>query len=318
MCLLMLALYPDFGTDPRRVSGAPSFPTFDLPEIFGANDDNLPEIPNLNRLKRGDVWIGETPCGPEIYDVPETLPGLGSRQKGDLVTKSLSDNTETNFLGATTHIYKTPKGSRLRLVKPQVQYYDATGQTFRDVRRDLQTRKPLDKSEREDGRFTLGHIQSPSQTNYRYSRLGPKWRDGDYRIVAESFLLTSAYEITLPRWIEYNKASAADKSRWDDLFCMATHHELGHLRIQLDLLAETLEGYENLSGPTSEAFTDAVSSYSDAVSERIQNRQDLYHIYNDGGVKRGMIELPYAELPFPWLIEMPEDKLVETIQTETN
>jgi hypothetical protein len=50
--------------------------------------------------------------------------------------------------------------------------------------------------------------------------------------------------------------------------------------------------------------------YRKDISARVQTRQDAYHVYNDGGVRRGMIELPYAELPFPWL-EKPEVKTAE-------
>ena len=154
----------------------------------------------------------------------------------------------------------------------------------------------------------VADILSPTSLSYTLS--GARDR---YRLLVNRTVMTTAYLVTLPSWRNYDAASARDKARWDDFLCNAAHHELGHLRIRLDILAETLDGYASLPpAQSSEEMEEITVEYRTEISERVQARQSAYHIYNGGGTRRGMIELPYAELPFPWLEEpLPEEDILQ-------
>lgn len=326
---LVLALQEKLRLAPALIPGPlpeieprdrPVLPNTDIPDA-----ENLPRIPNFDRIAIHDVWVGDTPCGPEIFKAPDHLPGLGLRQDGPLLTTAIAAGNRRNIIGQPTYLYKSDGGVTLKLVEPIIQYYDVSGRRFRDVRNDIFERQPLEaiRQSGEDGETsspdipntqrtgrvritTVADILSPSTLSYTLS--GSRQR---YRLLVNQTVLTSAFLITLPRWKNYDMASSSDKQKWDDFLCNAAHHELGHLRIRLDILAETLDGYAALPPASShEEMETLVREYRTDISDRVQERQDAYHIYNGGGLRRGMTELPYAELPFPWL-EKPETKTAE-------
>jgi len=144
---------------------------------------------------------------------------------------------------------------------------------------------------------TLANIYAPTSLEYIMSGFGTQ-----YDLVLDQLILTTGYLVTLPQWPNYGAASKVDQEKWDDLFCSAAHHELGHLRIRLDILAETLDGFASIPRGKSKADIQRLTeAYRLEISDSVDNRQDAYHIYNGGGIRKGMTELPYAELPFPWL-----------------
>ena len=280
-------------------------------------DTKIPDIQNLPRLEiyktiaKNDPWIGDTPCGEEIFNAPKSLASLGPRQDGPLLTKPITAGDGKIIVNQPTFIYKSETGVTLKLVQPVVTYYSVSGRRYRDAQTYIFDERPLDSQRRgaadissEDkpthGQLrvaTIAGILSPSLLSYTIS--GSRER---YRLLVNQTELTAAFHVTLPRWKHYNVASARDKAKWDDLLCNAAHHELGHLRIRLDILAETLAGYADLPPAQSRAEMESlVINYRKDISKRVQDRQDAYHIYNEGGLRRGMTERPYAELPFPWL-----------------
>ena len=276
-------------------------------------------------MAKNDKWIGNTPCGVEIFDAPLTLSGLGPRQKGPLLIDPIKTKYGRIIINQPTYHYMSKNGITLKFVQPVIEYYDVSGRRYKDAQDDIFDRKPVEtlkrvrskspttisKVEKPDGkkrRTTVGHILSPSRLSYTIT--GSRDR---YRLAVNKTTLTSAYYVTLPRWKTYAIASDADKAKWDDFLCKISHHELGHLRIRLDIFAETLDGYAAL--PPAQSYKEMEQLVIDRrkdIRTRIDDRQDIYHIYNNGGLRRGMTELPYAELPFPWLL--PESSEIKTAE----
>lgn len=312
-----------------------ALPSTELPDI-----ENLPQIPNLKMLARNDVWIGATPCSEHMFAAPIKLSNLSPRETGPEQSEPIK-STDTQWIkDQPTYLYRSERGITLKLVKPVVDYYTVYGQTYRDARKDIFTRRPLESFERSNYKIpagfekdikkrlaekpktidpdlymekllekrvtTLANISSPSSLSYQIS--GSRNR---FRLNPKQTVLTPSFLITLPSWTKYDQASQSDQEKWDDLLCNAAHHELGHLRIRLDILAETLDSYADLPPAGSfKEMEDIVIAHRKEINARVEARQDVYHIYNGGGTRRGMIERPYAELPFPWL-EKGEAKTAE-------
>ena len=289
-----------------------------LPDTPEPDTDNLPRLKGFEAIAKTDAWIGDAPCSVDIFDAPLSLPGLGERQDGPVQSEPItaSDNGQV-IQNRPTFLYKSENGITLKLVEPAVEYYDVSGLRFRDVRNDIFDRKPLEKLRQsidkipptqiddlgsdlplENIRVTrAADIFSPSSLSYTVS--GSRER---YRLLINQTVMTSAFLVTLPRWKTYGTAAPREKAKWDDFFCNVVHHELGHLRIRLDILAGTLDGYASLPpAHSAEEMKSITIEYRTDISDRVQDRQDAYHIYNGGGIRRGMTELPYDQLPFPWL-----------------
>lgn len=281
-----------------------------LPETRRPNPSALPRIAAINNHPKNDPWIGIAPCSLDIFNPPASLPGLGSRQPGPVLDRPIKAHDTYIIKDEPTFLYKSENGVTLKVVQPVFEYYDVSGRRFRDAQNDIFDRQPLRKMRKKDSASaetadgdktfrttTLADIYSP--TSLSYTLTGSLNR---YQNMTHKTVLTTAYLITLPRWTSYETARPSDKAKWDDLFCNAAHHELGHLRIRLDILAETLDGYASLPpAASSDEMESLIIDFRKDISERVQARQDAYHIYNGGGTRRGMTELPYAELPFPWL-----------------
>lgn len=258
-----------------------------------------------------------------MFSAPQTLSGLSPRITGPRLTDPIKVSASQSIKDQPTYLYQSENGITLKLVKPVITYYDVTGRTYRDTQNYVFLKRPLEKLRQSDAEsngednsktkgnkraVTLADIFSPSLLSYRIS--GSRDR---FKLDVKETVLTSSFLITLPRWTTYDKASQKDQNKWDDLLCNAAHHELGHLRIRLDMLAETLDGYAKLPPAQSyKEMEELVIDYRKDISTHIQTRQDAYHIYNGGGTRRGMVELPYAELPFPWL-EKPDVKTAEQL-----
>lgn len=303
-------------------SGPAKLPVTEIPD-----PDDLPRLENFDDIAKQDFWIGETPCGEEIFEAPKTLAGLGERTNGPLLTQAIKASDGQSIVNQPIFLFKSPNGITLKLVQPKIDYYEVTGRRFRNTQKDIFDRRPLENmrasendmstssSESETNKKTrvtrTADVFSPSTLSYTVS--GSRDR---YRLVKNKTVMTSAFLVTLPRWKTYDDASAAEQAKWDDFFCNVAHHELGHLRIRLDILAQTLDGYAALPpARSSEEMKDIIVDYRKDISARVQDRQDAYHIYNEGGLRRGMTELPYAQLPFPWL-ETPDVKTAEQLPVQ--
>lgn len=312
-----------FYTAPNIVPRAPTA----LPDTQTPDAENLPRIANFETIARNDRWIGNTPCAADIFNAPHALSGLGPREAGPVLTKAITAGDDNIINNQPTFIYESESGVSLKLVQPVVTYYEVSGRRYRDARDYIFDNRPLealrrageetsqeDETQRSQPRVvTVAGILSPSSLSYTITG-----RRDRFRLVVKDTELTAAFLVTLPRWKNYRMASASDRAKWDDLLCNAAHHELGHLRIRLDILAETLDGYADLPPAQSRAEMESLTvGYRKEISDRVQNRQDAYHVYNGGGTRRGMTELPYAELPFPWLEPIETDiKTVEQLPAQ--
>ncbi len=285
-----------------------------LPDTTQPNPENLPRLKGYETIAKNDKWIGDVPCDEDIYDAPLSLPGLGPRKNGPFLIDPIKTKYGRKIINQRTSLYKSKNGITLKYVQPVIEYYDVSGRRYRDAKKDLFDRKPIETLKLErisssrnipnrkspDGKkriTTVGNILSPSRLSYTIT--GSRDR---YRLVVNKTVLTSSFYVMLPRWENYEAASDADKEKWDDFVCKTTHHELGHLRIRLDIFSETLDGYSALPPAQShKEMEQLIKDYRKDIRARIDDRQKAYHIYNNGGVRRGMTELPYADLPFPWL-----------------
>lgn len=320
---------PEKAREPKTAPPTPKPRTpIDLPTTRIPDTANLPRIAEFEKIGRNDPWIGATPCSEHMFFAPATLPTLSPRKNIPHKTTPMKARLTQSFSGQPSYLYKSERGVTLELVKPVIEYYDLKGKTYRDVREDIFSRRPLEvlrqaqtnlSSDRQNETekmgdrkvVTLADIASP--TSLSYYILGSRDR---YRLDAKQTKLTASFKIRLPRWQTYDKASERDQRKWDDLLCNAAHHELGHLRIRLDMLAETLDGYADLPPAGSfKEMEEIVITFRKDINTRIEARQDAYHIYNGGGTRRGMVELPYADLPFPWL-EKPNVKTAEQLPVQ--
>lgn len=281
--------------------------TSTLPKTNTPNNNNLPRLPGYESIAKNDDWIGVAPCGLDIFDPPLTLPGVTLYDANAVFTDSLNTQYGQTITNQPAYLFKSPSGATLQLVKPVVKYYSLSGTSFRETQRNLMDNKPLEmpgdglsnQNNSGDSRetTTLANIYAPTSLEYIMSGFGTQ-----YDLVLDQLILTTGYLVTLPQWPNYGAASKVDQEKWDDLFCSAAHHELGHLRIRLDILAETLDGFASIPRGKSKADIQRLTeAYRLEISDSVDNRQDAYHIYNGGGIRKGMTELPYAELPFPWL-----------------
>ena len=281
--------------------------TSTLPKTNMPNSGDLPRLPNYESIEKNDDWIGAAPCGLDIFDPPLTLPGVTLYDANAVFTDSLNTQYGQTITNQPAYLFKSPSGATLQLVKPVVKYYSLSGTSFRETQRNLMDNKPLEmpgdrlsnQNNSGDSRetTTLANIYAPTSLEYIMSGFGTQ-----YDLVLDQLILTTGYLVTLPQWPNYGAASKVDQEKWDDLFCSAAHHELGHLRIRLDILAETLDGFASIPRGKSKADIQRLTeAYRLEISDSVDNRQDAYHIYNGGGIRKGMTELPYAELPFPWL-----------------
>lgn len=305
-----IGIIPDEEDDtPLTKTDKPSLlPITAMPDI-----DTLPRIKGFEKIAKNDDWIGDTPCGTVIFDVPTTLPNLGPQEDGGILESHIRASYGQKISNQPTYLYKSQNGVTLRLVKPAIKYYNVSGENFRAAQKDIFESKPLkrpedslsenDPSQDKRKTTTLANISYPTTLSYHTYGSGSQ-----YKLLPEKTIMTAAFLVTLPKWETYETSSSKDQARWDDLLCKASHHELGHLRIHLDILAETLDGYASLPiGQPKAEIERQIKIYREDIDARIQNRQDIYHIYNDGGIRRGMIELPYAELPLPWLKDQSVD-----------
>jgi len=284
-----------------------------FPKTANPNPDDLPRLKGYENIPKGDPWIDDAPCGLEILEPPEILPSLSSRRNGEKIRNPDMFEAYDETLNQESYLYSSADGVTLRLVQPIIKYYDVKGRNFRAAQKDIFDRQPLKPSEKNEtgpqnpgkqNRRTvvLANIAYPISISYIVTG-----RKNKSRLLPEDVVISVANIVTLPRWTNYRLASSADKEKWDDLFCNAIHHEFGHLRIHLDLISETLNGYAYLpSDVSTDEITKAVAEYSKEVSAAVEKRQNAYHLYNGGGLRRGMIERPYAALPFPWLKTLPE------------
>ncbi len=278
-------------------------PTTAKPDI-----NNLPRIDGFVLIEEDDLWVGDMSCGEDIFDLPVTLSGVGPRRNGTLFTESMETIDSEDIRNQPTYLYKSENGVILRVVDPVVKYYPAYGRRFRDAHKDIIDRKPLDslQDQTTEGELgatqdkktaTLANISSP--TLLTFTSYGSR---DHFRLMTGKTMLTAAFIVTLPRWTTYDIASPDEKAKWDDMICNAAHHELGHLRIRLDILAETLDGYAALPSATSSKALEALTTdYRADINASVNERQDAYHIFNGDGIRRGMTEVPYAELPLPWI-----------------
>ena len=285
-----------------------------LPVTRDPDPNDLPRLDGFETIAKNDPWIGAGPCSVNIFNSPKTLADLGVRENGPLLDTPLTTHASQSIVNQPTYLFQSKNGITLKLVKPVIEYYDVSGRDFREVQNDIFDRRPLEKLRQSSGDDQKSQSSQPTKnTNIRVTRAADIFSPtslsytltgmrNHYRLVVRQTVMTTGYLVTLPRWKEYKIASSSNQQKWDDFFCNVAHHELGHLQIRLHMLAETLDGYAAL--PPAQSFEEMESlaiDYRKTINSRIQARQDAYHIYNGGGMRRGMTELPYAKLPFPWL-----------------
>jgi len=282
-----------------HVTGKTNPNPFVLPITAKPDENNLPVFAGFEHLSKEDVWAGDTPCGIDIFEAPLELPNLGPRRDGGFLKEPINTGDNRIISNQPTFLFQSHKGVTLQLVQPVIEYYTVSGRSFRDAHKSIFETRPLKSSSetKNPKAVTVANIYAP--TNFSYMLLG----SGDeYELVANKTTIVSAFLVTLPKWDNYSTASASDKAKWDASFCTSAHHELGHLRIRLDILAQTLDGYAYIpSDKPKDEIQRLANEYTRDINARIDARQNAYHVYNGGGLRRGMLELPYAELPFPWL-----------------
>jgi len=294
-------------TSPKIIKAEPP----QLPFTIMPDVDNLPVIDNFDELAVNDLWIGETPCKTDIFDVPMTLPNLSERMDGPFLTETLKATDIQTITKQPTYIFKSENGVTLKIVRPVIDYYNLSGRTYKEVNDDLFERRPLetlrqsqsDKNDLETENtpekksVTAADISGPASLKTSIGGLKDR-----FEIYPKQTELTIGFLVTLPQWKNYDFATTEDQAKWDDLFCSTAHHELGHLRIRLDIIAAALNGYAALPpAKSSDEMHEIFNEYTAKIFAIIDERQEIYHIYNGGGTRKGMGELPYADLPFPWL-----------------
>ena len=158
-------------------------------------------------------------------------------------------------------------------------YYDVTGHSARQVRHELDTKGPLDRSgERFDG-FTSWRVS----WTYRYMPDGNGCK-------FTTMSATVAGTIVLPRWEQEDHASASVGKKWDRYLVALRSHEDGHYahgiaaRDEIENLGKSFR----VPGPCT-TIAKAFDDRANAISARY-NRLDIqYDQETDHGETQGAV-----------------------------
>lgn len=139
--------------------------------------------------------------------------------------------------------------------KPGRKTYNVTGATFEEARKDMDKKRPGENGA------------------YEYD-IKMSWKgDADSKVTSSKITHTST--ITMPKWVDYKKATKDDKAAWDKMYKTLDKHEDGHHDICVEELAAfkaEMEGETEMKGKAYEkefkAFLDEVGKKQDKYDKR--------------------------------------------------
>ena len=230
----------------------------------------------------GTAWVGEAQCEGLFDQLPVSLPGGAVMTGRD---------------GAST-LYRLPEGGTLRIDGPAVERAPLFGATFADTQADLRARAPLDLRGDHVARRGVVLAQVRSEYNGELSLYGDGAGFGVSDGGAELLIQPTVY---LASWDGYAAASPEDRARWDRALCEQSHHELGHILLAAQVMAEAEPGLSAIRSDTREGISQEVRDGLNGMMAAIRERQALYHGEIVAMGERVADSRPYLEQPFSWL-----------------
>ncbi len=227
-------------------------------------------------------WQGETPCGTDVFRPPAKLPDGSLRQSDEGV-----------------YSYTLKSGVQIRYRMPKTKLVPVYGMDFEAVSKDFFKRRPIMNP----------YLNRPGQATV-LAQVSPIWRtqyiddrsdDGEYQIDPKSLIFELSPELTLADWVSYNTAKPDQKKLWDRHFCSSAHHEMGHILVSLQLLAQEQKSYLKLKAPNRKTLRGKLIAEQERTSFLIAQRQSEYHAYIAARPNEVMRSKSYLEQGFPWL-----------------
>lgn len=252
--------------------------------------------------QRVEQWNGPYPCRAYSLDIPTTLPRLGRVSSSESFSGTVTNKSKIFHHGDEAKTFTTKEGLKLVIIGPKVSYYIASANDFQEAKTFIRKAQPLGTTIiREDKEVTvLARMRNTWSMTIRSTK-NPN--TGTYSLDKDRFIFRYSYEIQLPYWTNYYSATSSDQTKWNKYFCRRLNHERGHLLIELDMLDRNMHRFDDLKGSSHADLTAKTRALRDEILAKKKNRQTQYHILSDYSTKEGWYELPYEELPFPWLEE---------------
>ena len=231
----------------------------------------------------GTAWSGAAACEGLFASLPLSLPG------GAVMTGR--DGIST--------LYTLPEGGELRIEGPVVRREPLAGATFQEALTDLRERAPLDLRSGDGPLTGVVLARVDNEYNGELSLYGDANGFGANAGGAELLIQPTVY---LASWAGYANASDSDRTLWDRALCEQAHHELGHILLAAQVMAEAEPGLSAITSTTRAGISQAARDALNAMMAHIRARQELYHTEIKSMGESFADSRPYLELPFSWLV----------------
>ena len=229
-------------------------------------------------------WTGESNCESLFVRLPDTLPG--------------GAELETYWEEDRVHLYQLPEGGTLRIEGPQVMRESVMGADFQSARANLYREAPFGLRGRHGPGQGVVLAQVESEYHGEVSVTGSAMGFAGERGSSE---LRITPVVHLADWDGYDAASEADQALWDKSVCSQSHHELGHILVAAQVMAEAEGALTEVASPTQTGISLAIRTQLEDMMSRIKRRQDRYHAEIDAMGWQFADSRPYVDLPFSWL-----------------
>ncbi|MBF6023727.1 DUF922 domain-containing protein [Lysobacter niastensis] len=161
---------------------------------------------------------------------------------------------------------------------PAIEYYDLSGNNLRELRKDLELRRPRDQyGEPYDG-YTDWHVS----WSYRLSGSGKNCR-------VESLDTELKVGMKLPRWTPPADASKVLVAAWERYSTALRHHEDGHHALAVEAETELVRRLADRSGSSGcDALARQIDKAADSILGEYEIKQAEYDLVTDHGAKQGV------------------------------
>ena len=199
--------------------------------------------------------------------------------------------------GARAATYRLAGGSRLVVAHPDVRTHEVTGGTFADAWTYMTRARPLQDriAGASESWAVLATVRNRVAVQYLTDEV-----DGVHLIRPGSVTFRVTPRMQLADWSARAGASEEDRRLWDRKRCEHIHHELGHVAIAAQTLAERAPDFARIRG-TETGVERRVRAFMDDLDEVTRVRHDTYHAWIAGWGREIAHARPYGELGFPWL-----------------
>ena len=197
-------------------------------------------------------------------------------------------------------IYELPNGGHLKIRFWEVDSLPVRGKTFDEAYKDLMVKRPLQDrvSRKVANEVVLANVTMKYRLGLRFT----KTDDGLlYKIKPGTFSIFQTAKVKVIDWADYHQADLVSREKWDKLTCESYHHELGHVLVAAQILAESEAAWLDLRAEDQKAMSEKTDELFEQILERVRNRQKRYHEEIELMGPEVADARPYLELSFSWL-----------------